>query len=317
MSSYYNFPEVAMVGKVESKEKSSDTKRQVAQSSLEQQLAQRNAELAIINSIQAALAAKLDIQAIYDLVGDKIREIFDQADVNIRIYDAGTNMVHYPYYYQGGERLVIESTPLDDHGFEFHIIRTRESLVINEHMEQAVQQYGSYLMPGEVIEKSSVFVPLVVGDRAHGLINLKDMEHEHAYGESDVSLLSTLANSLSVALENARLFDETRRYSQEITSIAEIGREISATLDLSIVLERIASRAKELLHARDVVLRLLEADGLLRAVVAIGKYADVYKDWHARLGHGLSGTVAKTGIAEIINDPENDPRVLTSRHRRG
>ena len=38
---------------------------------------QRAAELAIINSVQQGLASKLDMQAIYDLVGDKIREIFD------------------------------------------------------------------------------------------------------------------------------------------------------------------------------------------------------------------------------------------------
>src|SRR5437588_11547121 len=48
---------------------------------------QRNAELAIINSVQAALAAELNMQGIYDAVGDKIREIFNQADVGIRIYD--------------------------------------------------------------------------------------------------------------------------------------------------------------------------------------------------------------------------------------
>ena len=39
---------------------------------------QRDAELAIINSVQAALAAELNIQGIYDAVGDKIREIFQQ-----------------------------------------------------------------------------------------------------------------------------------------------------------------------------------------------------------------------------------------------
>ena len=37
---------------------------------------QRAAELQIINSVQEGLASKLDMQAIYDLVGDKIREIF-------------------------------------------------------------------------------------------------------------------------------------------------------------------------------------------------------------------------------------------------
>ena len=43
-------------------------------------LGQRTAELAVINTVQEGLASKLDIQAIYDLVGNKIREIFD-ADV--------------------------------------------------------------------------------------------------------------------------------------------------------------------------------------------------------------------------------------------
>src|SRR5262245_56013642 len=39
--------------------------------SLKQQLAQREVELQIINSIQQGLAAELDFQAIVDLVGDK------------------------------------------------------------------------------------------------------------------------------------------------------------------------------------------------------------------------------------------------------
>src|SRR5690349_11650069 len=38
---------------------------------------QRNAELALINSVQEALAGELEMQAIYDVVGDKIQEIFD------------------------------------------------------------------------------------------------------------------------------------------------------------------------------------------------------------------------------------------------
>ena len=44
---------------------------------------QRNAELAIINSVQAGLASQLNMQAIYELVGDKIREIFDAQSVII------------------------------------------------------------------------------------------------------------------------------------------------------------------------------------------------------------------------------------------
>ena len=51
---------------------------------------QRTAELAIINSVQEGLASKLDIQAIYDLVGDKIRDVFDTQGISISFYDRET-----------------------------------------------------------------------------------------------------------------------------------------------------------------------------------------------------------------------------------
>ena len=54
--------------------------------------------------MQAALAAELNIQGIYDAVGDKIREIFHKADMGIRIYDPRTGLVHYPYAYENGKR---------------------------------------------------------------------------------------------------------------------------------------------------------------------------------------------------------------------
>ncbi|HEV2685069.1 MAG TPA: GAF domain-containing protein, partial [Actinomycetota bacterium] len=165
---------------------------------------QRNAELAIINSVQAALAAELNIQGIYDAVGDKIREIFGNRDVGIRIYDPKTNLMHFPYLYENGKRLTIDSIPLRNQGFAAHVLRTRETVVVNENMEEVSARYGSATVPGTQDEKSAVYVPLVVGDQTRGLISLLDVDHEHAFSDSDVRLLQTLANSMSVALENAR-----------------------------------------------------------------------------------------------------------------
>src|SRR6266576_4291900 len=125
---------------------------------------QRNAELAIINSVQAALAAELNMQGIYDAVGDKIREIFNQADLGIRIYDPLTKLIHYPYVYERGERVAIESSPLLGKGFSAHVLRTRETLVINEDMARHVEAFGSRVLPGTQMEKSAVYVPLIAGD---------------------------------------------------------------------------------------------------------------------------------------------------------
>ena len=72
---------------------------------------ERAAELAIINSVQEGLVAKLDMQSMYELVGDKIQEIFDAQVVDIGIYDFENELTRYPYTIEKGERIPDEPTP--------------------------------------------------------------------------------------------------------------------------------------------------------------------------------------------------------------
>src|SRR5204863_6153306 len=123
--------------------------------------------------------------------------------------------------------------------------------------------------------KSSLLVPLLVGTQTRGLIQLSNIEREHAFSDSDVRLLQTLASSMSVALENARLFDETQRRSRETAALAEVGREISSTLDLSTVMDRIARHAKDLLNGGSSAIFVPDASGqTYRAIVALGDIAE-------------------------------------------
>src|SRR3954453_13893617 len=71
---------------------------------------ERAAELAIINSVQQGLAAKLEMQAMYELVGDKIQEIFDAQVVEVGIYDFENEQTRYPYAIERGGRFPAEPT---------------------------------------------------------------------------------------------------------------------------------------------------------------------------------------------------------------
>jgi signal transduction histidine kinase len=173
-------------------------------------VAQLGAQLEVINSVQQALIARLSLQQIYDSVGNKLREIFRRADVWIRIYDPMTNLIHFPFAYESGKRLSVASYRPRKGGFDEHVMRTRETLLINTNMAHAFEKFGASVIPGTHMEKSGVWVPLVVGEEARGIINLFDVEREHAFSNFDVRLLQNLANSMSVAIENARLFDEAR-----------------------------------------------------------------------------------------------------------
>jgi GAF domain-containing protein len=270
---------------------------------------ERVAELAIINSVQAALAAELNIQGIYEAVGDKTREIFHQADVVIRIYDPQTNLIHFPYLSQDGERMTVESFPLAETGFGSHVIRTRQTLVINEDVEQAVEKYGSRVLPGTEMPKSQVLVPLVAGDQARGLIEIVDVHREHAFSEPDVRLLETLANSMSVALENARLFDETQRLlketedrAAELAVINSVQEGLASKLDFAGIIDLVGDKLRGIFDAQITLIALVDDADDDGALPHMWKMGSISLDDAFPLGEGLTSHVISSGKQLVINE---------------
>ena len=126
---------------------------------------------------------------------------------------------------QDADLRVVSTEILDSLGLDgAHNVSRRKdgTIVINRNMAEEVDKMGSRLLPGTQLEKSAIFVPLVASDQARGLIELGDLTREDAYSPSDVRLLQTLANSMSVALENARLFAETQRRTRETAALVEV-----------------------------------------------------------------------------------------------
>ena len=268
---------------------------------------QRNAELAVINSIQQGMAGSLDFQGIVDLVGDKLREVLHSEDVGIAWYDSKADLLHRLYAYEHGQRFTQKPFKPRPDGSWGQIVRTRRPLVLNSHAE--MEAFGMNTIPGTDRAFSLLRVPIIASDRVLGTITMEDHEHENAFGEAEVRLLQTVASSMGVALENARLFDETQRRTRESAALAEVGRDISSTLDLAAVMDRIARHAKELLSADTSAIFLPSADGKAhRAIVAVGNSADEIKATKIVPGIGIIGSLIQSGLAEYVNDTQHDPR---------
>ena len=176
-------------------------------------LEQRNSELAIISSIQEGLAKQLDYQAIVDTVGDQLHDLFDAQVVVIVEFDLEKQETRYPYVFEKGERVFLPDSPLTP--AQKDLIERKEAELINDHQryrERIERTYsGDQTVSWGEPTKSAVRVPLLVGGEVKGAIGLQNVDRKNAYTQADLRLLSTLANSMSVALENARLFNESGR----------------------------------------------------------------------------------------------------------
>jgi GAF domain-containing protein/CheY-like chemotaxis protein len=217
---------------------------------------QRTTELAVINSVQEGLARELNMQAIYELVGEKIREIFNAQVIDIVTYDETTNLITDRYTYEKGDRTLLAPRPLK--GFRRYVIQTKKLLVINKDVEGQRSMYDNTVMIGEAA-KSLVFVPMIAGDKVAGVISLQNLDQEDAFPESDVRLLTTLVSSMSVALENARLFDETNRLLKETEQrTAELGiinsvqEGLASKLDIQAVYDLVGDKIRDVFDTQGI-----------------------------------------------------------------
>lgn len=172
---------------------------------------QHSAELALINSVQEGLSSKLEMQAIYDLVGDKLRDTFNAQVVMISQYDPQTNKIFHHYAIERGQHLHISGWhPIDSSRLE--TVRTGKPFLINlEEIVNLLNAEKMYLIPGTELPHTWLGVPMLVGNEVKGIVSLQNLDIENAFSLSDIDLLTTLTNSMSASLENARLFNETQR----------------------------------------------------------------------------------------------------------
>ncbi len=116
-------------------------------------------------------------------------------------------------------------------------------------------------------------VPLMREDRAIGAIALWRME-ARAFSEKQISLVKTFADQAAIAIENVRLFNETKEALEQQTAISEILRVISSSpTDVQPVLDAIAERAARLCEAAAASMYLTDGDAL-RHLASKGPAAD-------------------------------------------
>jgi sigma-B regulation protein RsbU (phosphoserine phosphatase) len=193
-------------------------------------LNQRAIEFTLINSVQEGLSSNYEMQAIYDLVGDKLRDTFNAQIVMISQYDSQTNKVFHHYAIEKGQHLKVPGwNPID--ASRYKIVVTKKPLMINQdEINALLEEQKMKVVPGTEVPKTWLGVPLMVRNEVRGIVSLQNLDIENAFTNSDIELLNTLTNSMAQSLENARLFDETQRLLAQMESEMGLARQAQKSI---------------------------------------------------------------------------------------
>src|SRR5207244_12626908 len=112
--------------------------------------------------------------------------------------------------------------------------------------------------------RPSLIVPLPAAD-TRLVLPAFGAPRQHASTESDERLVSTVASSVGVALENARLFDETKRLlgeteqrNAELAVINEIGDALAQQLDFQAIIDLVGERVAAMFKSKDMFIALYD-----------------------------------------------------------
>lgn len=167
----------------------------------------------------------------------------------------------------------------------------------------------------EDLEKmgAELFIPLKAKGELVGVFAAGPKLSGETYSQDDQLTLTTLANQTAVAIQNARLWYETKRRLQESTILLEVGRALASVLALEELLQMIIDSAVETIEpAESGVIHLLDdAIGELYPKALAGKPPGVIGEERMPIGKGIAGYALEQG--KVINVPEvdADPRFIT------
>jgi sigma-B regulation protein RsbU (phosphoserine phosphatase) len=157
--------------------------------------------------------------------------------------------------------------------------------------------------------KAELVVPLRRKGRVIGALNLLS-DTPGQFSESDELMLRQFAAHVAIAIENARLFEHEREYTSTLETLAEIGREFGAILNLDELLTRIASLTRRLIDYRTFGILLLNRGTQELEPKLSVCYGCEVRAPRVKLGEGLVGYAAAHKEAVLVPDVAADPRYI-------
>jgi signal transduction histidine kinase len=149
--------------------------------------------------------------------------------------------------------------------------------------------------------------PIEVRGTVYGNLYLTNRAADHGFTDDDVELITTLAAVAGVAIDNARLYEQTFRRQRWLEATRDVTGLLLSGGDISQVLALLTARARELADAATATLVLATEDGELTVAAADGLHADQLRGQRFPAAGTLSGEVMASGEA-IALDVGSDER---------
>ena len=195
---------------------------------------ERAEELGVLNEMSRALASMLDPGEIIESIYHFTSQLLDATNFYIALYDEQTNEISFPYAVEGGERVNWLSRPFGE-GLTEYLLRSQRPLLVEDNLQEWLDtQTGVTSIGNEA--NSWLGAPMISGKQAIGVIAVQST-NDHQFNTNHMNLLSAIGSQTTIALQNARLFQQTQARAQREQILREITARVRSSADVETIMK--------------------------------------------------------------------------------
>ncbi|MET8535969.1 GAF domain-containing protein [Streptomyces sp. NPDC005065] len=264
------------------------------------------AEAALLLDAVMSVGRGLDLPQVLRRIVEAAVVVVDAEYGALGVVGEGTRLTQFlPVGVTAEQRGAIGPLP-EGHGLLGELIRHPEPLRLGE-LAEHLASYG--FPPNHPPMHSFLGVPIRVRDEVFGNLYLTEKRGGRAFDAEDETVLSTLAVAAGVAIENARLYAETRDRQRWQEANSEIVAGLLSGANEAHVLQMIIDRASRILSADLGVLALPAEGRTLRVALASGVDAEIHHGLVLPREGSFVGAALDAGEPITSRDVEHDPRI--------
>jgi len=272
-------------------------------------------ETVLLHSVSAAISSTLDMGQMLPYMARSLCEALNGANVEIYKPDEKHNTIIVVANYgsvepaRGKQRGLGHTYSLTDFPAAAEALaRGRPIQVRVGDLEVHPREQANLEAHGA---QAVLLLPMVAHGHTVGLAAVWESQGLRHFTQGEIATGQTLTHQAAIAIEHARLFEETQRRVRELQLLHNVGLAAASGVRLEDTLQAAAEALAAALKDTRVAVMLLDPESSSLYVEASAGYSrEAIKNLRLRLGEGITGWAAQHGEPALIPDVHLDPRYV-------